>query len=127
MIIHDEAQCHLFGKLRQRFTSTAEDGAGSFVINALEIIEEMRSGDAAFYPEARSIRYRAVRDESDSPVIIPNSFVVRRFRRAQGRKAGQQDGRTHADCRVRSKHQAAILPHEQSLPLNLRTENPIDV
>src|SRR5262250_3871206 len=75
MVINNKAKHHLRWKLRECFVAPPKNRPGTLVVNALQIIEKMRSRDPALHPKARPIGYRAVGDERDSAVVVPNSLV----------------------------------------------------
>ena len=77
MIVDDKGENEMVGEMRQRFGTAAENGAGIVVIDAFEIVEETRGGDAAGNAEARAVGDRAVGDQQNAAVVVPDGFFAR--------------------------------------------------
>jgi len=77
VIEDDEGENELVGEVRDRFRAAPENGAGIVVIDTFEVVEEIRSVDAAGNAEARAIGDRAVGNQQDAAVVVPDGFFAR--------------------------------------------------
>ena len=103
MVVDDEGEEDLIGELRESFSAAAENGVGIVAINAFEIVEEIGGGDAAGDAEAWAVGQRAVGDEDDPAVVVPDGFVASGLRRSGGGQAGEQRGQSDAGQYVSPK------------------------
>lgn len=76
VVVDDKGQDELVGEMRQRLGATPENSLGIVMVNALEIVEEIRSADATRNAEARPIGDGPIGNKQNAAVVVPDGFFV---------------------------------------------------